>query len=70
LLSVRSLLGAVAVTPPKKKKKKNHTENARPHWLNHCFQSITFATDNHMPEVDMRLQCGPHRYGPEEHSQM
>jgi hypothetical protein len=44
----------------------HHTKIAQPHWLDHCFQSITFATDNHVPEVEMRLQHDP-MYGPEGH---
>jgi len=33
----------------------HHTEFQKAHWLDHCFQTVTFATDAHNYNVDMRL---------------
>ena len=41
----------------------HHTQIDTPCWLDHCFQSVTFATDTRTSDVDMRLHhdpvCGP-----------
>jgi len=33
----------------------HHTEIQKAHWLDHCFQTITFATDTHNYDVDVRI---------------
>jgi len=40
------------------------TEITMPLWLDHCFQSVTFSTEAHTPDIDMRLHHEP-VYGPE-----
>eukprot|EP00983_Pelagomonas_calceolata_P004621 150036-Pelagomonas_calceolata.AAC.1 len=30
-----------------------------PLWLDHCFQPVTFSTDAHTPDIDMRLHHEP-----------
>ena len=41
----------------------HHTEILMPYLLDHCYQSVTFSTEAHNPNVDMRLHhdpiCGP-----------
>ena len=44
----------------------HHTEIQKAHWLDHCFQTITFATDAHNYDVDMHLHHDT-LHGPEGH---
>ncbi len=44
----------------------HRAEIQKAHWLDHCFQTITFATDAHNHDVDMRLHHDT-LHGPEGH---